>query len=719
MLNKKWRAVFWGSLILLLGKVYGEGGEWRLPCHDGAVVGIRFLSDGKRMVSVGEDQTIQVREAGEGKLLTKYKETAGSIKAMAVSRDNQSVAFGCENNKVRIWSLDAQTCLHTFSPEGNGSKTSFLSVEFSQDGERVAAGREDGTVHWWHLKTGRHMKAPAGKNYLPGFDAHKSPVTAVAFVHGGKWLVSGEVGLDLAPLIIWDVETGKIVHRLYVPGKGIYAVEYIPTVSSLIVLTWRGELLKYRLPGKPVDVEGSWEDAEIGRYKPEKLDRLLVARELLGQETLVPDLQKTYQLLDVDKTGRFMALGFRESAALWVEDESTDDAQLSIFPFSKEWHSKSATRSIAISPDGHTVLMGQENGVIQKKRWPDRERILLRGLNWLLRNQNPDGGWSADKHAMAVTGLAMLAFTGFGHTHLYGEFKEYAEVLRKAVRYIKKRIEEVDNKRNLLDHAIATMAMAELLVLSGDSGGMKACVEQAVKHCLLTQNADGGWGNTPGDQTSNTFVTSWMVLTLKTTMSCVVLRYVADPSKEMIEEAYQRALKWYDSVTDEKTGLVRYAERMEGDPDNSAKDLSRDYFVDKVPIWTAMGVLCRLFMRQPRDHEAVKKGVDQLITYIPDRTDKNSTAVQPANLMHLFFGSFASFQIGGKTWTKWNEYMQETVAQLQISTKGGAEKESNTGSWDPRGFWCRDEGRAAATALSILSLEVYYRYERAQEGAGY
>ena len=96
------------------------------------------------------------------------------------------------------------------------------------------------------------------------------------------------------------------------------------------------------------------------------------------------------------------------------------------------------------------------------------EEAVRAALEWLKRHQNPDGSWSCHaftdrcckekgpcrihsknpdpaggdgrgwkEHDIGVTALAVLAFTGFGHTHQFGIHQDYVEVLRKALQYLK------------------------------------------------------------------------------------------------------------------------------------------------------------------------------------------------------------------------------------------------------------------------------------------
>jgi len=50
-----------------------------------------------------------------------------------------------------------------------------------------------------------------------------------------------------------------------------------------------------------------------------------------------------------------------------------------------------------------------------------------------------------------------------------------------------------EDEQWIYDHAIATMAMAELLAMSGDVINLKRSVTDAVKLCLRAQNSGFGW----------------------------------------------------------------------------------------------------------------------------------------------------------------------------------------------------------------------------------
>ena len=60
-------------------------------------------------------------------------------------------------------------------------------------------------------------------------------------------------------------------------------------------------------------------------------------------------------------------------------------------------------------------------------------------------------------------------------------------------------------------------------------------------------------------------------------------------------------------------------------------------------------------------------------------------------------------------WNNWSNAMNKAVLALQDKT----EKDCSFGGWMTRDRWSYDAGRIYATAINILTLEVYYRYENA------
>ena len=372
------------------------------------------------------------------------------------------------------------------------------------------------------------------------------------------------------------------------------------------------------------------------------------------------------------------------------------------------------------------------------------EEAVRAALEWLRRHQHPDGGWRShdftkmckkvctnvdtkygdgkgfEDHDVGVTGLAILAFTGYGHTHHDGLYPEYVEVLRKAVNYMKKvqvkssdpttngRYGAGDHEQWIYDHSIATMAMGELLVMSNDIIGLKRSVTDSVKLCLRAQNDGFGWryGMRPGD--NDTSVTGWMVLALKTAKNARL-----DIPKTEFDRAFKGALNWFDRATasNGKTGYM-----VPGDEGSRlAKVYPEPYpYSKELSCMTAVGVLCRLFAGESRKSASIKSGVDILMRSTPNWLEAKGRSKSTVNIYYWYYGSYALFQFGGADWKKWNDDMQASL--LKTQRQGNIDED---GSWDPVGEWGIAGGRVYSTAIGAMTLEVYYRFKRAEQGVGF
>ena len=406
----------------------------------------------------------------------------------------------------------------------------------------------------------------------------------------------------------------------------------------------------------------------------------------------------------------------------------------------------------------------------------ETEDAVLAALEWLMRHQNEDGSWSChdftsrcDKsagpcknhpdnvdpaggdgrgwkdHDIGVTALAMLAFTGYGHSHRAGTHEKYVEVLKKACNFMRsvqikgtndpnydgcfRRIEsipkdkskeaEVDEDQQwMYDHAIATMAMGELLATSGDVLNLRRTVEDAAMFCIRAQNEGWAWRYSVKLGDNDTSVTGWMVLALKTVAVCRNLGYVSMPSAEELDQAYKGAVRWFDHATSTSTGFTGY--KSPGDEGSRLPELDQikgGYpFTKEQSCMTAVSVLCRLFAGQSRNNETIKKGVINVLTKHPPKWQKREGKVlSTINFYYWYYATLAMFQYGGGLWKEWNEKMLTALVPTQRVLNQPQGRSCEDGSWDPIDEWSLAGGRVYVTAMGALTLEVYYRFERTQE----
>ena len=359
------------------------------------------------------------------------------------------------------------------------------------------------------------------------------------------------------------------------------------------------------------------------------------------------------------------------------------------------------------------------------------ESAVRAALRWLHFHQSKDGRWDCDgwekncrknlcrgsdgkpghgdgRYDVGVTALSLLAFLGHGQTHRFGKYKK---TVREGLRWLKKQQKDdgsigfnPDHGESIYNHSLAAMALSEAYAVSRDFT-LRKYAQKAIDFISVAQNPTLGWkyGVKPGR--NDTSVTGWMVLALKAAKTAEL---------NVPKDTFQGALNWFDRATAETTGEVGYHYPGDGGsylPQNKGK-------YKPVPTMTAVAIICRIFCGQKKGAEVIKKGEKILMKNIPLWKKGN---IKTVNMYYWYYGSYAMFQYGGGDWycgrkirfekcTKcWNHLMQKAL--LPTQRMGGCED----GSWDPVGEWGIAGGRVYAAAINCLTLEIFYRYARAQK----
>ena len=369
----------------------------------------------------------------------------------------------------------------------------------------------------------------------------------------------------------------------------------------------------------------------------------------------------------------------------------------------------------SIAADAAANLLASRGGGLSGRDPANRRRLALGGggseaseaavelgLQWLAEHQAEHGGWSF-KHdqlpqcngacrdpgfldsTTGSTGLALLCFLGAGYTQNQGP---YQDVVANGLYYLVEqmvvtsdggdlrgltmldRLGEgspmVRKSGDMYSHGIATLAICEAAALSRDQN-LKEHAQLAINFIVYAQNEYGGWRYEP-KQPGDTTVSGWQVTALKSGL-------LGD--MHIPREVWYKAAEYFDSVQDDRGATYGYQ-----GPQTNRHSTS------------AVGLLCRMMLGWPKDHDPLLRGAARLAKEDPVRN----------NMYFNYYNSQVLHHVGGSGWQRWNKRMREHLVRTQA--KDGHER----GSWFVKEAWSDRGGRLYTTTLSILTLEVYYRY---------
>ncbi len=326
------------------------------------------------------------------------------------------------------------------------------------------------------------------------------------------------------------------------------------------------------------------------------------------------------------------------------------------------------------------------------------EQAVTAALDYLARTQSADGRWDADRqqagreHQVAghhrrfagrqadtgVTGLALLAFLGAGHSHQEGEHKH---VVHRGLRYLlgaQHPSGHLAGSANVYAaaycHPIATFALAEAAAVSQDTR-LHQPLRRALRYSLRLQDPhSGGWRYTLGEP-GDASVLGWHVMAFRS----AELAGVPFP-----QATRARIEKFLRSIsTGDHGGLGKYRPQA---PASRAM--------------TAEAWLCLQALSLKISSQARAEAADSLLAEIPGHGAKD--------FYYWYYATLALRHEGGPVWDRWNVALKRTLLA------GQQKKGPFAGSWSPDSRWGGYGGRVYTTALGALSLEAYYRYSSAQ-----
>ena len=295
---------------------------------------------------------------------------------------------------------------------------------------------------------------------------------------------------------------------------------------------------------------------------------------------------------------------------------------------------------------------------------PELQASIARGLQWLARQQMPDGSFGSHSQYgrhVGITALACLGFVGDGSVPGRGK---YARVVEGGLKFV---LDSCSEQSGLIaaetsygpmyGHGFATLYLAELHGMS-PRRDLREKLQKAVALIIRTQNNEGGWRYHPVRADADLSVTICQIMAMRAARNAGI----AVPKSTI-----DRAVKYVEDSQNPDGGF-RYM------LDSSGSMFAR----------SAAGV-ASLYYAGIYDTPAIARGLAYVEKFRPGEAEEQT---------HYFYGHYyavqAMYQAGGTHWAKWWPAIRNELLGKQA----------------PEGYWRGQAGTEYGTAMALIILQV-------------
>jgi hypothetical protein len=336
---------------------------------------------------------------------------------------------------------------------------------------------------------------------------------------------------------------------------------------------------------------------------------------------------------------------------------------------------------------------------------PQSEDALRKGLDWLAKNQGPDGNWGSSD--LGLVGMGALAFMSAGHSPGRGK---YGQPLKKALDYVTTNAKPsgllniADQQRDMYNHGLATFVLGQAHgMTTTQDRKLNTALDRALKLITNTQCEDGGWDYRAHRQ-PNGHDLSLAVMQAK------ALRSAVDSGLEVPPEVIDLAIK---SVREHY--CPQDGQRMR--PESEQQKVPGQFTYGKgggggTIAMAACGVVCLQEFGQYDDWRIQKnmEVISASISQLPKT--QNRDGVMPYDSYTLYYVGQALYQVGGEHWEDNYPKLRDHLVASQVIS---ATDPNENGRWTDQGVQGGarvggKEGHLYATSVACFVLAMPNRY---------
>jgi WD40 repeat protein/transcriptional regulator with XRE-family HTH domain len=401
------------ALVALRKVAASPGTRFILSGHTESVSAIAISPDNQRAFSGScADLTEGTCRSGElilwdlnaRKELRRWSAHIGWVDAVAFSQDGQILISGGEDGSVILWDASSGDEIRQLTGHTKNIIGLVVTTAFDPDNPSLFSGSADGTLLLWDLKTG---------NVLRTFDKYNSTLTSLAVASKST---SAVTGYQDGSLILWDLNDLHPIRNINVDGESIFGLAisadggYIFSTAGFtlrMINSQSGSVIKEAVSGGGPN--------RLVLYPDGKSALVLFAYVLTQwditdwheQQMMYTDIGEWASPLAISPDGRLAATGYSNGTLHFWNLGNTFDYQTFTTGMS-------FPDSIAVNPDGQSLILG--NSVASPQGLVFWDITESRSVSAFDINTVPDSiVISSDGHFAAAVG----GTGGFGQTDFW------------------------------------------------------------------------------------------------------------------------------------------------------------------------------------------------------------------------------------------------------------------------------------------------------------
>ncbi|MHB8207287.1 WD40 repeat domain-containing protein [Mucilaginibacter sp.] len=193
-----------------------------LKHHTKPVFDIKAVNSKNELLVASEDGTVSAWNLNTLELLHVMQISTDTVRCVAINDINQQVAFGCRDNKVKIYDLVDYSYITTLDGEAGHSMAVF-SAQYSPAGDYLMTGSRDAQVKIWNTTDYKPMQ---------NIPAHLFAVNSIAFHPTQPYFATASMDKSIK---LWGSDDFKL-YKVISREKG-----HPGHVLSINKLVWNGD----------------------------------------------------------------------------------------------------------------------------------------------------------------------------------------------------------------------------------------------------------------------------------------------------------------------------------------------------------------------------------------------------------------------------------------------------------------------------------------------